>query len=77
MRLAKVATHSDDPTWSRDLELEVGVVWDGHELGIAWPAQYHMICIREVCYLEGEYLCAEISMTPKRDRRSTYPRVMA
>jgi hypothetical protein len=27
----------DDPVGPRHLELEVGVVWDGHELHVAWP----------------------------------------
>ena len=33
--LLKVATYSDDPMWARHLELQVGVVGDGHELGEA------------------------------------------
>ena len=33
------ATHSDDVVWSWHLQLEVGVVVDRHELGVAWPAQ--------------------------------------
>ena len=35
--LAKVATYGDDPMRTRYLELEVGVVRDDHELGVAWP----------------------------------------
>ena len=34
--LPKVTTYNDDPVGSKYLELEVSVVWDGHELGIAW-----------------------------------------
>ena len=33
------ATHSDDAVWSRHLQLEVGVVGDSHELGVAWSPQ--------------------------------------
>ena len=39
MCLAKVTTHQDDPTGTWYFELEVGVVGDGHELGIARPTQ--------------------------------------
>ena len=35
--LLKVATYGDDPVWARHVELQVGVVGDGHELGMAWP----------------------------------------
>ena len=33
--LARCA-YGDDAVWTRHLELEVGVVGDGHKLGIAW-----------------------------------------
>ena len=58
--LLKVTTYSDDPMWARHLELQVGVVGEGHELGVACPAQYTMIGAREVRYFEGEDLCAEV-----------------
>ena len=33
----------DDAVWTRHVELEVGVVGDGHELGVAWPSQNCMV----------------------------------
>ena len=33
------AMHNDDAVWSQHLQLQVGVVRDRHELGIAWPPQ--------------------------------------
>jgi hypothetical protein len=35
--LSKISTYGDDPMGTRHLELEVGVVGDGHEFGVAWP----------------------------------------
>ena len=34
-----LACHADgdDAIWARHLELKVGVVGDGYELGVAWP----------------------------------------
>ena len=62
----KVATYSDDPMWARNLELQVGVVEDGHKLGVAWLAQYGVIGAREVHYFEVEHLCVEVGSTPER-----------
>ena len=40
-----LARHADgdDAVRTRHLELEVGVVGDSHELGVAWSAQYHVV----------------------------------
>ena len=35
----KGGADGDDPAWARHLQLEVGVVGEGHELGVAWSAQ--------------------------------------
>ena len=34
--LLEVASYSDDSMRSKHLELQVGIVGDGHELGVAW-----------------------------------------
>lgn len=34
VRLVDVSTHNDDPLWPKDLELEVSIVEDSHELGV-------------------------------------------
>ena len=44
----------DDPTWAQHLELEVGVVGDGHELRVTWSPQNGMVDRGEPDYLEGE-----------------------
>jgi hypothetical protein len=36
--MAVRGTDSDDSRWASHLQLEVGVIWDGHELGVAWPS---------------------------------------
>ena len=36
--LLEVASYSDDSVRTRHLELQVGVVGDDHELGVAWSA---------------------------------------
>ena len=61
--LLKVSTYSDDPVWARHLELQVGVVGDGHELGVAWSAQDGMIGAGEIFYFKGERIRVEIGST--------------
>jgi len=41
-------------------ELEVVVVGDSHELGIAWTTQDGMVSVQEICYFEVERLHAEV-----------------
>jgi hypothetical protein len=62
--LLKVA-YGDDPMRDGHLELQIGVVGDGHELGVAWLAQYGMVGARKVRYLKGEHLCAEVGISPE------------
>ena len=38
MGLLKVTPYGEDPMRARHLELQIGVVGDGLELGVAWPA---------------------------------------
>jgi hypothetical protein len=44
----------DDPVRPRHLEFEVSVVWDGHELSVAWAPQDGMVRATEPHYLKGE-----------------------
>jgi hypothetical protein len=37
VRVSLCGADGDDPVGARHLELEVGVVGDDHELGVAWP----------------------------------------
>jgi len=57
--------NGDDAIWSQHLELEVGVVGDGHELGITWPSQNRVVGPREPNHVEGEDLSNEVIGVPK------------
>jgi hypothetical protein len=50
----------DDPVGARHLELEVGVVGDDHELGVAWPPQYCVVGSLEPDHLEREGFPSEV-----------------
>ena len=52
---------------SQHLELEVGVVGDGHKLGVAGTTKDGMIGPSKSYYLEGEYLLAEVSRRAEAD----------
>jgi hypothetical protein len=51
---------SDDPIRARHLELEVGVVGDSHELGVAWSSQHRMVGSSEPDDLKGESFLSEV-----------------
>jgi hypothetical protein len=59
----------DDPVGARHLELEVGVVGDGHELCVEWPPQYYVVGSSEPDHLEREGLPSEVGGRPKADRK--------
>ena len=58
--LLKATLDSDDPLRARHLELELGVVGDGHELREARSIKEGIVDIREVDDLKGEVLLAEV-----------------
>jgi hypothetical protein len=57
----------DDPVGARHLELEVSVVGDGHELGIAWPPQYRAVGSSEPDHFEREGFPFEVEGSPEAD----------
>jgi hypothetical protein len=57
----------DDSLGARHLELEVGVVGDGHELGVAWSSQHRVIGPSEPNYLEGEGFLSEVGGSSEAD----------
>jgi hypothetical protein len=57
----------DDPVGARHLELEVGVVGDGHELGVAWPPQHRVVGSSEPDHLEREGFPSEDGGSPEAD----------
>jgi hypothetical protein len=67
IRVAVRGSDSDDPVRARHLELEVGVVGDDHELGVAWPSQHRMVGSSEPDDLEGESFLSEVGGSPKAD----------
>jgi len=66
----------DDAVWSRHLELEVGIVGDGHELGVAWSSQDCVVGPWEPDHVEGEDLPSEVVGGPKADREIDLPEGM-
>ena len=60
--LSKVATYGNDPMGTRHLQLEVSVVEDKHELGIAWSPQDSVVAARPP-KVTGRSICP---------RRTTY-----
>ena len=59
----EVASYSDDPMRAEHLELQVGVVGDNYELGIAWSTQDGVVGTEEIRYFEGERFCAKVGST--------------
>jgi hypothetical protein len=57
----------DDPVGAQHFELEVGVVGNGHELGVAWPPQYCVIGSSEPDYLKREGFPSEVGGSPEAD----------
>ena len=57
----------DDSVGARNLQLEVCVVGDGHELRVAWSSQDGMEGFGEPNYLEGEGLGPIIELIPEGD----------
>jgi hypothetical protein len=59
----RVSVHGfdgDDPVGARHLELEVGVVGDGHELGIARSPQHRVVGSSEPDHLERAGFLSEV-----------------
>ena len=57
----------DDPVGARHLELQVGVVGDGHELRVAWPSQYRVVGSSELDHLERQGLPSEVGRCSEAD----------
>ena len=72
--LLKAALNGDDPIWARNLELEVGVIGDGHELGEVRSTEEGVVDTREVDDLEGEWLLVEVVRLAKGDVELDVPR---
>src|SRR5688572_25228735 len=67
VRVSVHGADGDDPVGARHLELEVGVVGDGHELGIAWPPQHCVVGSSKPDHFEREGLPSKVGGCPKAD----------
>jgi hypothetical protein len=67
VRVSLCGSDGDDPVGARHLELEVGVVGDGHELGVAWSPQHCVVGSSEPDRLEREGFLSEVGGSPKAD----------
>jgi hypothetical protein len=64
----------DDPVGARHLELEVGVVGDGHELGVAWSPQHCVVGSSEPDHLKCEGFLSEVGGSPEADGQIELPK---
>jgi hypothetical protein len=67
VRVSVRGSDGDDPVGARHLELEVGVVGDGHERGVAWSPQHCVVGSSEPDHLEREGFLSEVGGSPKAD----------
>jgi hypothetical protein len=65
--------HGDDTLWPRHLHLEVGVVRDRHELGVAGAPKDGVACAPEPHHLEGEGFLVEIVWCAEPDWQINLP----
>jgi hypothetical protein len=74
VRVSVRGSDDDDPVGARHLELEVGVVGDGHELGVAWSPQHCMVGSSEPDHLEREGFLSKVGGSPETDRQIELPK---
>jgi hypothetical protein len=74
VRVSVRGSDSDDPIGPRHLELEVGVVGDGHELGVAWTPQHCVVGSSEPDHLEREGFLSEVGGSPEADWQIELPK---
>jgi hypothetical protein len=67
VRVSVRGPDGDDPVGARHLELEVGVVGDGHELGVAWPPQHCVVGSSKPYHFEREGLLSKVGGRPEAD----------
>jgi hypothetical protein len=67
VRVSVRGSDGDDPVGARHLELEVGVVGDDHELGVARSRQHRVVGSSEPDHLEREGFPAEVGGSSEED----------
>jgi hypothetical protein len=71
VRVSIRGADGDDPVGARHLELEVGVVGDGHELSVAWPPQYCVVGSRNPTTSNVRVSLRKLEGVPKQTGRSS------
>jgi hypothetical protein len=74
VRVSVRGADDDDPVGAQHLELEVGVVGDGHELGVAWSPQHCVVGSLEPDHLEREGFLSEVGGSPEADGQIELPK---
>jgi hypothetical protein len=74
VRVSVRGSDGDDLVGARHLELEVGVVWGGYELGVAWSPQHCVVGSSEPDHLEREGFLSEVGGSPEADRQIELPK---
>jgi hypothetical protein len=69
VRVSVRGSDGDDLVGARHLELEVGVVGDGHELGVARSPQYRVVGSLEPNHLEREGFLSKVGGSSEADRQ--------
>jgi hypothetical protein len=67
VRVSICGSDGDDPVGARHFELELGVVGDDHEPGVAWPPQHRMVGSSEPDHLKREGFLSEVGGSPEAD----------
>jgi hypothetical protein len=67
VRVSIRGADGDDPVGARHLELKVGVVGDGHELGVAWSPQHCVVGSSEPDQFEREGFLSEVGGSLEAD----------
>jgi hypothetical protein len=63
----------NDTCWSRHLQLQIGVVWDDHELGVTLPPEHCVVGASEPYHLKGVDLLPEVGGSPEEDGKIDLP----
>jgi hypothetical protein len=74
VRMSVRGADGDDPVGARHFELEVGVVGDDHELGVAWSPQHYVVGSSESDHLEREGFLSEVVGSPEADGQIKLPK---
>jgi hypothetical protein len=74
VRVSVRGSDGDDPVGARHLELEVGVVGDCHELGVASSPQHCVVGSSEPDHLEREGFLSEVGGSPEADGQIELPK---